>query len=103
MNIIPGFSSVERHFKVPLFFTVIILYQGLISGGAFETPAFFKKHMKDPNVRFISLLLIALSATKDIEVSIIGLAVFLFILNMVRTEEEKEKLGTFLGIFKGVV
>ena len=102
MDFIPGSKGLESQLKIPVFFTVIILYQGLISGGAFETPSFIKEKMKNPYVRMASLLLIAISATKDIETSVIGLGIFLLLLNMIRSEEEKSKLGTFFGI-KGIV
>lgn len=102
MNFIPGSKVFEQQLKVPVFFTVIILYQGLISGGAFETPSLIKERMKNPKFRLASLFLIALSATKDIETAVLGLVVFLVILSFVRTDEEKKKLGSIFGI-RGVV
>lgn len=98
MNFIPGSKGLEAQLKIPVFFTIIILYQGLISGGAFETPSLIKEHMKNSYFRMVSLLLIAISATKDIETAVIGLCIFLLILNVLRTEEEKKKLGSFFGI-----
>lgn len=102
MNFLPGSSLFEKQLKIPIFFTIVILYQGLVSGKAFETPKLLKEKMKEPLFRFLSLSLVAISATRDLETAVIGLTIFLALLYMIRTEEEKEKLGTFLG-FKGVV
>lgn len=77
----------------PIFFSLIILYQGLFSGNAVQIPVRLKKLFDNKTFRFISLMLIALSATKDIEYALISTVLFITILYALKTPEEREKTG----------
>ena len=77
----------------PVLFSLIILYQGLFAGNAIEIPKNLKIMFKNPLFRFLSLLLIALSATKDIEYATISTMIFIITMYIIKTPEERKKTG----------
>lgn len=99
MKFIPYSNVLEKYISsTPLVFTLIVIYQGLLSGNSLKNnpPKRLKPLFNNPLFRFISLLLIALSATKDIEYALVGIIIYLAFMFIIHTDEEKEKL--FLGI-----
>ena len=89
----PLSEPVEKLIKMPIIFSLVILYQGLFSGGAIEMPSQLKAALEIPIVRFISLFLVALGATQDIEYALASVLIFLFIVYYIRTPTEREKNG----------
>lgn len=77
----------------PLFFSLIILYQGLFSGNAVVIPDRLKKLFDNKIFRFVSLMLIAFSATKDFEYALLSTMIFIAILYALKTPEERKKSG----------
>ena len=77
----------------PVLFTLIILYQGLFSGNAIKIPKNLKTAFNSQTFRFISLMLIAFSATQDIEYALISTVLFLGIMYALKTPEEREETG----------
>jgi hypothetical protein len=77
----------------PLFFSLIILYQGLFSGNAVVLPERLKQLFDNRLFRFMSLMLIAFSATKDIEYALISTMIFVSVLYALKTPEERKKSG----------
>ena len=77
----------------PILFTLIILYQGLFSGNAIKIPKNLKTAFNSQTFRFISLMLIAFSATQDIEYALISTVLFLVIMYALKTPEEREETG----------
>ena len=77
----------------PIIFTLIILYQGLFSGNAIEIPKNLKSAFDNKAFRFFSLMMIAFSATQDIEYALIATAIFLTIMYALKTPEERKKTG----------
>jgi hypothetical protein len=77
----------------PIIFSLIILYQGLFSGNAFKVPDRLMTLFENKAFRFTSLMLIAFSATKDIEYALFSTLIFLSIMYMFKTPEEREKTG----------
>lgn len=89
----PISEPVEQLIKMPIIFSLVILYQGLFSGGAIEMPSQLQSALEVPTIRFISLFLVALGATQDIEYALTSVLVFLVLVYMIRTPEEREKHG----------
>ena len=89
----PISAPVEKLVKMPIIFSLVILYQGLFSGGAIEMPSQLQSALQIPTIRFLSLFLVALGATQDIEYALTSVLIFLVIIYAVRTEEEREKHG----------
>jgi hypothetical protein len=77
----------------PLFFSLIILYQGLFSGNAVVLPERLKQLFDNRLFRFMSLMLIAFSATKDIEYALMSTMIFVSVLYALKTPEERKKSG----------
>jgi hypothetical protein len=77
----------------PIVFTLIILYQGLFSGNAIKIPKNLKIAFNSKTFRFISLMLIAFSATQDIEYALISTVIFLTIMYAIKTPEERKESG----------
>lgn len=90
------FTKIEKYVDAsPVLFSLIILYQGLLSGNSLKTnpPSRLKPAFENPFFRLISLLLISYSATKDIETALITVLIFCTLMYLIRTPEERKKLG----------
>jgi hypothetical protein len=77
----------------PILFSLIILYQGLFSGNAIEIPGRLKKLFDNKIFRFFSLMLIAFSATQDIEYALLSTVLFLTAIYAFKTPDERKKSG----------
>lgn len=90
----PLSNKTERAIKAqPIIFTLIILYQGLFSGNAIKIPKNLKTAFNSQTFRFISLMLIAFSATQDIEYALISTVIFLSVMYALKTPEERIQTG----------
>jgi hypothetical protein len=77
----------------PIIFTLIILYQGLFSANAIRIPKNLRTLFRSKVFRFVSLMLIAFSATKDIEYALISTMIFLVVMYAIKTPEERKTQG----------
>lgn len=77
----------------PIVFSLIILYQGLFSGNAIQIPERLKVLFDNKVFRFMSLMLIAFSATKDIEYALLSTIIFVSVIYALKTPEERKKSG----------
>ena len=77
----------------PIVFSLIILYQGLFSGNAIQIPGRLKVLFDNKVFRFMSLMLIAFSATQDIEYALFSTLIFISIIYALKTPEERKKSG----------
>jgi hypothetical protein len=89
----PVSKPLEKVLKMPIIFSLIILYQGLFSGNAISIPSRLKLMFDNQSFRFVSLMLIALSATSDIEYALASVIIFLTIIYVMKTPEERKKTG----------
>ena len=90
----PVSSSTEAVIKAqPLICTLIILYQGLFSGNAIKIPKNLKTLFNSKTFRFLSIMLIAFSATQDIEYALISTVIFLGVMYALKTPEERKESG----------
>lgn len=77
----------------PILFSLIILYQGIFSGNGVIIPERLQKLFLSPTFRLLSIMLIAFSATQDIEYAMISTLIFISILYALKTPEERKKTG----------
>ena len=89
----PISQPLETIIKMPIVFSLVILYQGLFSGAAIEMPSNLQSALEQTHFRFISLFLVALGATQDIEYALMSVLIFLVMVYAIRTPEEREKNG----------
>ena len=90
----PLSNQTEKTIKSqPILFTLIILYQGLFSGNAIKIPENLRAFFNNKVFRFASLMAIAFSATQDIEYALISTMVFLVVMYVIKTPEERKTQG----------
>ena len=90
----PVSNRTEKVIKAqPILFTLIILYQGLFSGNAITIPKNLKTLFNSKTFRFLSIMLIAFSATQDIEYALISTTIFLSVMYAIKTPEERKESG----------
>ena len=77
----------------PIVFSLIILYQGLFSGNAIQIPERLRALFDNKAFRLGSLMLIAFSATKDIEYALFSTLIFVVVIYALKTPEERKKTG----------
>jgi hypothetical protein len=77
----------------PIIFSLLILYQGLFSGNAIRIPERLRVLFENKIFRFMSLMLIAFTATKDIEYALFSTLIFLSIMYALKTPEERRETG----------
>lgn len=95
MNIIPGAKNIEITVKQSaVLFSLIVLYQGLFGGLSMKNPPKMITEFADNDVfKFITLIAIAFTASKDVEVAIISALLFVVLINLARTPEERKANG----------
>lgn len=86
-------NAIEKSIKLPIILTLIVLYQGLFSGNAINVPNNLKTMFNYQAFRFVSLVAIALTATGDIEYSLISVLLFLTVIYLLKTPKEREESG----------
>jgi hypothetical protein len=90
----PLSNQTERTIKSqPILFTLIILYQGLFSGNAIQIPENLRSLFNNKIFKFVSLMAIAFSATQDIEYALISTTLFLTVMYLIKTPEERKTQG----------
>jgi hypothetical protein len=77
----------------PVIFTLIVLYQGLFSGNAITIPKNLKTAFNSKTFRFLSIMLIAFTATQDIEYALISTVIFISVMYALKTPEERKESG----------
>lgn len=77
----------------PLVLSLIILYQGLFSPNAIAIPERLEKLFGNKTFRLASLMAIAFSATGDIEYALVSTIIFLSIMYLLKTPEERRRTG----------
>lgn len=94
MRFIPGSNKVENFFKkYVVAFTLVAMYQGIFGGMTMKNPPEKLKNLSEKTwFKLITLFSIAFSITRDIEVSIVSVPLFLAIIWTLRTPEER-KMG----------
>ena len=90
----PLSNQTEKTIKSqPILFTLIILYQGLFSGNAIKIPENLRALFDNKIFKFASLMAIAFSATQDIEYALISTTLFLTVMYIIKTPEERKTQG----------
>src|SRR5210317_141940 len=77
----------------PVIFTLIVLYQGLFSGNAITILKNLKTAFNSKTFRFLSIMLIAFTATQDIEYALISTVIFISVMYALKTPEERKESG----------
>jgi len=93
---ITSLNSVDKFLSLPVMFTLIVITQGCFGGnGVVQTPEAITNLFKSKYSRFVFIFLIAYTATSDIETAVFSTIIFFIILHLLRTEKEKEEIGSY--------
>ena len=77
----------------PVIFSLIVMFQGCFGGlGMIQTPARLEKLISSPISRFLFLFAISYTATSDVETAAFSTVLFLVMMHLLRSEEERKKL-----------
>ena len=94
MNFLKPLSGpIEKVLKVPIIFTLFVMYQGLFSRDTVEVPERLEKLFQYESFRFFSLIIIALAITRDVEYALLSTLLFILSLYAIKTPEERKKTG----------
>tara|TARA_B100000767_G_scaffold44036_1_gene38199 strand:- start:5264 stop:5563 length:300 start_codon:yes stop_codon:yes gene_type:complete len=77
----------------PLVFSLIIMYQGLFAPNAIAIPERLEKLFRNKVFRLVSLMAIAFGATGDIEYALASTVIFLSVMYLLKTPEERRTTG----------
>lgn len=91
LNLIPQFTRTEKFFKrYATAFSVLVLYMSLFGGIVIENkPSVLDRLSKNQYFKLLTLVGIAFTATRDIEISVIAALVFIVMIHVLRTDEER--------------
>ena len=100
MQLISAFTSTEKILKrYSVAFTLIVMYQGLFGGLSLkQQPAAITSLQDNMLFKMFTLFCIAFTATKDIEVSLVSVLIFIIVINSLRTRSEREVAGGWFSL-----
>lgn len=95
MKLIDMFTSIEKQFqKYQILFTILVMYQALFGGLSVSNKPVILRQLSDRTwFKYLTLFCIAFTATRDIEISIASMFVFVFILHLLRNPREREDVS----------
>jgi len=87
------FQDINRKLQTPMLFSMIVLFQGLMGGTPFKAPSVLTDKdeiLENRIVRFLYITAIAFTATQKIEFAIMSSTVFLFLMHLLRDDDERK-------------
>jgi len=92
-DIIPGTKTIEALLsKSSILFSLLVVYQALFGGIAFsQPPQRLVKFLDNPIAKMITLVAVAFTATMDIESAMLAVFIFIGLIYLLRTPEERKK------------
>jgi hypothetical protein len=89
----PASGQLEKILRMPLVFSLIVMYQGIFSHNAVYVPDRVMRMFDHAWFRAFSIFIIALVVTSDVETALISSVIFVGTLHALKTPEEREKTG----------
>lgn len=94
-NILPYW--IDKYGSQSFIISIIVIFQGCFGGmGIIQIPKIINDIVKHPLGRFFYVLAISYTATSDIETAIVSTSVFLFVMYLLRSPEERKQLSFFI-------
>lgn len=88
---IPGVKNTEMLLKkYGTVFSFIVIIQGLLGGLHFRPPRRIKEVTEHPIMKFILLFAVALTASRDIETSLLSTILFIIFIYIIRHPDERK-------------
>ena len=83
----------ERFLNVPIAFTLIYIFGGIFAGSSIPIiPQRIKDLLEKPLFRFLAIFGLSYTATGEVEYGLAGTVVYLAIMHLLRTPEERAKM-----------
>lgn len=89
----PMSGKIEKVLRMPLVFSLVVMYQGIFSHNAIYVPDRVMMMFDHAWFRLFSLFIIALVITSDVETALISGLIFMGSLYALKTPEERKKTG----------
>lgn len=89
----PVSSSIENTLKIPIIFTLLVMYQVTLSRDIVYIPNRVVVLFDEQWFRVLSIFILALSVTSDIEIALLSMIIFITTLYVLKTPEERKKTG----------
>ena len=89
----PVSSSIENTLKIPIIFTLLVMYQVTLSRDIVYIPNRVVVLFDEQWFRVLSIFILALSVTSDIEIALLSMIIFITTLYALKTPEERKKTG----------
>lgn len=88
---IPGVQNTEKILKkYGVVFSFIVISQGLMGGLQFTPPRRLREITDHPIMKFILLFAVALTASRDIETSLLSTILFIIFIYLIRHPDERK-------------
>tara|TARA_R110002153_G_scaffold272326_1_gene440874 strand:- start:585 stop:887 length:303 start_codon:yes stop_codon:yes gene_type:complete len=100
MKFLPFSDNVESFMKkYSVMFTLLVIYQGLFGGMSLSSPPERLVKLSDNvYVKLATMFAIAFTATKDVEIALVSIVLFVVVVNLIKTPEEKKASENFLNL-----
>ena len=91
---LPFTNSIEKVINnYGVIFTMIVMYQGLFGAVVINNePKILSKIDDNVFFKLITLFAVGFTATKDVETTLVGVVIFVLMLHLLRSREEKKKV-----------
>jgi len=89
----PVSGRVEKVLKIPLLFTLLVMYQAALSHNAVYIPERILVLFNEMWFRILTIFILALSVTSDVEIALLSTVIFIGSLYALKTPEERKKTG----------
>jgi len=89
----PVSSSIENTLKIPIIFTLLVMYQVTLSRDIVYIPNRVVVLFNEQWFRVVSIFILALSVTSDVEIALLSMIIFIATLYVLKTPEERKKTG----------
>ena len=100
MKFLPFSDNIENFMKkYGIAFSLVVIYQGLFGGLSLSSPPDRLVKLSDNvYVKLATMFAIAFTATKDVEIALVSIVLFVAAMNLLKTPEEKKASGNFLNL-----
>ena len=100
MKFLPFSDNIETFMKkYGVAFSLVVIYQGLFGGLSLSSPPQrLEKLSNNVYFRLGTMFAISFTATKDVEIALVSIVLFVVAMNLLKTPEEKKASGNFLNL-----
>ena len=100
MKFLPFSDNIEKFInKFGFIFTVMVVYSGIFGHMSIaKPPARLENISQNVYFKLSTLFIVAFTATKDVEIALVSIVLFVVAMNLLKTPEEKKASGNFLNL-----